>query len=127
MGVHANGEDKIIALVNDNSRFLDTRSRLLESQILGISVETFISCENLLKEIKAGVKFDIFILDLDMGDNQMQGDACALEIRSIDPNAKIIGTSSYESYGSYFKDINVQFIELSDFGDLVIAIQKLLR
>ncbi len=97
-----------IALIDDDPDYSKSMTRMIPMFITRSTILSFPDCESLLNSMKSGKRFDVYLVDYNMG-NGLLGPACTVQILSMHPGAIVVGISAND-VSKQFADAGAKFV-----------------
>ncbi|WP_182276300.1 response regulator transcription factor [Granulicella sp. 5B5] len=121
-------------MVDDHMLFRESLRRLLDGETGIHVVGDYSSSENVLQALRRGLRFDVALLDYDLGPPERNGSSgldLARQIRAVSPDAGILMvTAGMDTtlLRQAIKQLGVGvFLKTEPTGELLLAIQKTMR
>lgn len=121
-----------VAIIEDDSSWQMMWTEIIDGMVAkttGGKVRVYPRCELLLAEMSTGARFRLYILDNDMGRGFLTGPLCIPQIRTLQPDAVIIGNSGNFDDPGFVKAGAKAFFSKArlDLGEITKVITALLQ
>ncbi len=116
-------QKRYVVMLDDDLEYSDVIRRIIAMDLTGVQVVPFVTCDALVSTIPVR-KYEAYILDYNLGDG-MLGTLCIPKIRSVDPQAFIIGNSMNRATENTFLEKGANaFCDASEGSGMLIQILK---
>ena len=115
--VRQSGDQKKIAIVDDHPDAAEVLGEIISRKIIGTQASLFLICQDLLRVLDTGQRYDLYIVDYDPGETGgLRGDVCTKKILKRHPGAVIIGRSLDDVGEDFHKSGAKGFISRNEGG-----------
>lgn len=123
--IERNKTQRSIAIVDDNDISGKSLAEFITRIVTSTSVSYYPICQDLLKDLESGKRYDLYVVDYNPGDTSgLWGDICTSEILIWHPGAVVIGQSMDDVAEEFIKAGARKFISRREGGMEIANIIK---